>query len=176
MSLLIIRTMNSMVLVPCLCLVALVGAQVPGFGPCPNIQPMQHFDVKKYLGVWYEQKRYFAIFEAGGICVTAQTSRYTSIKGEAKLTGKDGEGKLGVTFPSVGGFQAPYIVLGTDYWSYAVVTSCVDLYQIGNFQLAWILTRKAHPTEETLAKIDQVLSTSPLNVHYFRKTPQTCNY
>jgi Bacterial lipocalin len=39
--------------------------------------------VLQYLGLWYEQLRYFAIFEAGGICVTAE---YTD----------QGEGVVGV--------------------------------------------------------------------------------
>ncbi|KAJ4449008.1 hypothetical protein ANN_00402 [Periplaneta americana] len=46
-------------------------AQVPFPGGCPTVKAMQDFDVLKFLGLWYEQKRYFAIFEAGGICVTA---------------------------------------------------------------------------------------------------------
>lgn len=65
-----------------------IKAQVPFFGPCPDVKTMNNFDLTKvknqayqlwkfhmifhqYLGKWYEAERYFALFEFGGKCVTA---------------------------------------------------------------------------------------------------------
>lgn len=67
-----------------------ITAQVPFFGPCPEVKTMSNFDLIKvnkntthvqikialfvviqYLGKWYEAERYFALFEFGGKCVTA---------------------------------------------------------------------------------------------------------
>lgn len=92
-------------------------AQVPGFGKCPNVNIMQNFDVKRYLGLWYEVQKYPFIFTLGGTCVTAnyelnadqtvqvfnrqiRKSQEDTIKGTARLI-QPGVGALGVTFPNV---------------------------------------------------------------------------
>lgn len=49
----------------------LATAQVPAFGKCPNVSVMQNFDARRYLGLWYEVRKYPFIFTLGGKCVTA---------------------------------------------------------------------------------------------------------
>ena len=92
-------------------------AQVPGFGRCPNVNVMQNFDVKRYLGLWYEVQKYPFIFTLGGKCVTAnydlnadqtvqvfnrqiKKGQEDTIKGTARII-QPGVGSLGVTFPNV---------------------------------------------------------------------------
>ncbi|KAF4530683.1 hypothetical protein B566_EDAN004922 [Ephemera danica] len=95
---------------------------------------------------WFEHKKYFAIFQAGGTCVTAKYTdngngvvgvlnrqfnplmdSYSTITGTAKLNNNESEeAKLIVRFPTVGNFSGKYWVLGTDYSSYSVVWSCND--------------------------------------------------
>ncbi|XP_057656922.1 apolipoprotein D-like isoform X1 [Diorhabda carinulata] len=133
-------------------------AQIPSVGSCPNVETVQNFDVARYLGKWFEMERYFAIFELGGKCVTAEyslhdngtvhvrnqqlqfyTEAQTTIDGTARLASNTGEAKLLVTFPSLPvTFDAPYWVVETDYDSYSVVWSCVDL-RILNFRKYEIL-------------------------------------
>merc|ERR1712168_717510 len=44
------------------------------WGGCPQQNVEQNFDLSAYLGKWYEVQKYFAIFELGGKCVTAEYS------------------------------------------------------------------------------------------------------
>lgn len=46
-------------------------SQVPRFGACPNFHVIEDFDVERYLGLWYEVRKYPFIFTIGGRCVTA---------------------------------------------------------------------------------------------------------
>ncbi|XP_067010636.2 apolipoprotein D [Anabrus simplex] len=167
-------------------------AQVPFLGSCPHMEVVQNFNVSAYLGKWYEQQRYFAIFELGAHCVTATytdegngvvgvnnentnvaTNRKSSIKGEATLVGKNGEAKLKVVFPSVGNFGAPYWILETDYTRYAIVWSCSGLLG-ANAQFAWVLTREKNPGLEVLAEIKEQLEKHNVPARPFLKTKQIC--
>lgn len=92
-------------------------AQVPSFGSCPTVRVMQNFDVRRYLGLWYEVKKYPFIFTLGGKCVTAnydlnqdgtvqvfnkqyRNNQEDSITGKARLL-HQGVGMLGVSFANV---------------------------------------------------------------------------
>lgn len=46
-------------------------AQVTGLGPCPKVQPVENFDIKRYLGLWYEIEKYPTPFSRGTKCITA---------------------------------------------------------------------------------------------------------
>ncbi|KAI5639684.1 lipocalin-like domain-containing protein [Phthorimaea operculella] len=49
-------------------------AQVVFPGNCPDVAAMTDFNPSRYLGKWYEAEKYFAIFQLGGKCVTAEYS------------------------------------------------------------------------------------------------------
>lgn len=50
-------------------------AQIPSFGGCAEYQPMVGFDREKFMGVWYEQERYFTFSELAGKCISATYER-----------------------------------------------------------------------------------------------------
>ncbi|XP_044765369.1 uncharacterized protein LOC123321703 [Coccinella septempunctata] len=180
--------MSSIILL--LCIYA-VQAQVPFGGLCPNVKSMEGFQVDKYLGKWYEAERYFAIFQFGGRCVTAeyslnsdgtvtvnnkQTSSLTGtrsgIMGVANIVGRPDEGKLSVRFPSLPvQFDAPYWILSTDYDNYSVVWSCVN-FGLLNTRNLWILTRNRNPSPEVIKKVYSILDKMGIDKTILMKTDQ----
>ncbi|CAG9855050.1 unnamed protein product [Phyllotreta striolata] len=163
--------------------------QVPYFGPCPDVKTVTNFDVKKYAGKWYEVERYFAVFEFGSKCVTAdykiddngfinivnqQISTFTGIQslieGNANQISRSEEAKLSINFPSLPiTFDAPYWVVGTDYDNYSVVWSCSD-FGILSTRNAWILTREKQPTIKIMEKAYKVLDKHGISRAYFIRT------
>ncbi|XP_015600998.1 apolipoprotein D [Cephus cinctus] len=166
-------------------------AQVPFLGVCPNMEIMMNFEVEKYVGKWYEAERYFALFEFGGKCVTANynlsengsvqimnkqisalTGVASSIEGIARLIGRSDDPKLTVTFPSLPlPVDAPYWILDTDYKSYAVVWSCTN-FGVFSIRNAWILTREPRPPVAVLEKAYQVIDRNNISRAYFIRTDQ----
>merc|ERR1711911_229890 len=61
-----------------------VQSQKVFFGSCPNVATEENFDMSQYAKVWYENRKYCAIFQLGQRCVIAN---YTD----------NGDGTYGVT-------------------------------------------------------------------------------
>ncbi|XP_043465732.1 apolipoprotein D-like [Leptopilina heterotoma] len=166
-------------------------SQVPGIGNCPKVKVIQDFNASKYMGLWYAATKYFAIFEFGGKCTTANyslnsngsvnvinrqinilTERPSTIEGIARVKSNQTEGKLEVVFPSLPGkFSAPYWILDTDYDNYAVVFSCTDL-GLFHFKIVWILTRKPDPPSLIVQQALDVLKKNNLSSLLLIKTDQ----
>ncbi|XP_015438393.1 PREDICTED: apolipoprotein D-like [Dufourea novaeangliae] len=169
----------------------MASAQVPFLGACPNLEAMQNFDIIRYIGKWYEVERYFALFEFGGKCVTANYSQgengsinilnkqissltgvSSSIEGIGKSLGRTSESKLIVTFPSLPlPVDAPYWILDTDYETYSVVWSCSN-FSVFSVRNAWILTREPKPPVSVLEKAYQILDKNSISRAYFIRTDQ----
>ncbi|XP_034834497.1 apolipoprotein D-like [Maniola hyperantus] len=160
-------------------------------GACPDVAVTTDFDASRYLGKWYEAEKYFAAFEFGGKCITAnyglkdngvvsvlnkQISTYTGMKsaieGEAMQVSRSDEAKLSVRFPSLPvNIAAPYWVVDTDYDSYSLVWSCYD-FGIFHTRNAWILTRERNPPMEVLDKVYTAADKNNINRAYFLRTDQ----
>lgn len=48
-----------------------LNAQIPGIGECPKVTVVNNFNLPRYLGLWYEVKKYPFVFTIGAKCVTA---------------------------------------------------------------------------------------------------------
>lgn len=51
-------------------------SQVLRFGRCPTVKTVTNFDEPRFLGAWYEIKRYPFFFNLGGKCVTNTYGQY----------------------------------------------------------------------------------------------------
>lgn len=105
----------SAIIILSLCVaINIISAQVTG-GPCPNLQGVANFNVKKYLGSWYEFKKYPNFFSRGAKCITAtyalQKDGNVSVLNQQTINGTADKilgyarpissGVLGVNFPTV---------------------------------------------------------------------------
>ena len=124
--------------------------------------PVAHFDLKQYLGNWYEIARFPHSFEKDLVGVTANYSirndgkirvinagykgsldgTYKTIEGKAKPADTTDSGHLRVSFFLF--FYADYYILELDTvnYEYALVGSSSPDY-------LWILSRRPHIAQET---------------------------
>jgi apolipoprotein D and lipocalin family protein len=106
-----------------------------------GVEPVEGFDLERYLGTWYEIARLDHVYERGLSKVTAQYSKrddglvkvvnrgysaedgeWKEIVGRAKPVGRASEGHLQVSF--FGPFYASYVIFELDEdYRYAFVTS-----------------------------------------------------
>ncbi|CAG0904404.1 unnamed protein product [Darwinula stevensoni] len=133
-------------------------------------------DVTPFLGTWYEIERFYADYEANGKCTKVEYS--TTPDGRIALISTALHARTGRPLVSygVGSFdysdlsrmsvrlsptpsspepeEFPYLVLDTDYESYAVLFSCSSLCR-GQYhtETAWILGRAAAISRGTLGQI-----------------------
>ncbi|XP_016955064.1 apolipoprotein D [Drosophila biarmipes] len=169
--------------------VCLGNAQVPFPGKCPDVQLLDSFDAEAYMGIWYEYSAYPNTFELGQECVYANYSIVDSSTvsvvngGISGVTGQAtnataiakvlGPGQLAVAFYEGQSLtNANYLVLGTDYESYAVVYSCTSITQWANIKFAWILTRERQPSAETIDVAKKILDDNKVSQEYLSKTVQ----
>lgn len=128
-----------------------------------NVTPIQQFDVKRYLGTWYEIARLDHSFERGLEQVTAEYSllddgkiqvvnkgyspakdAWKQASGKAFLAGRTDEGFLKVSF--FGPFYSSYVIfdLDTKNYQYAYVSG-------PNHSYLWLLSRTPKVDEATMA-------------------------
>ncbi|KAL8575376.1 hypothetical protein ACOMHN_048669 [Nucella lapillus] len=163
------------------------------FGKCSKPPVKQDFDVTRYLGKWWEYKRFPAPFEIASTCGFAN---YTLIAirsrsstpaykrstcdlffkyrkpivavGEAVVVDPAKPGELQVSFGNMpaGDGKPNYFVVDTDYENFAVVFSCSD-FGIGNIQFLWILTRAQGRRPDNQGAIEKTLTNSGVDLRPF---------
>ncbi|XP_018022290.1 apolipoprotein D isoform X2 [Hyalella azteca] len=170
--------LKCVLMIVCLLSIAAQAQELSFFKKCPNPSVVSNLDANRYLGKWYENRKYFAIFQFGGRCASAKYSdagnglikvennqlnifgKPSGVVGQAKFANPSSrEGKLSVSFSSPTPYannsnavtDSNYWVLDTDYNSYAVVWSCTSAL-IANIQFMWVLTRDPQPSEALVNK------------------------
>jgi apolipoprotein D and lipocalin family protein len=148
------RVVRYISLLLCLLLTGCVG--IP-----ENVKPVDHFNVEKYLGKWYEIARLDHFFEQGLDRVTAEyrlrddgginvlnrgysvrENKWKEIEGKAYFVRKTDEGYLKVSF--FGPFYGSYIVFELDRRNYQYSLVCGP-----DKSYLWLLSRTPKMDEDT---------------------------
>ncbi|XP_066295456.1 apolipoprotein D-like [Branchiostoma lanceolatum] len=140
---------------------------------CPRVPTKANFDIRPYMGRWYELSKYPNSFQSGE-CGTAiysleedntVTVNNTQIKDDGRSDTVIGQarddpdsdipGRLQVRFSS---FQpwGSYWVVDTDYDNYSLVYSC-NYFLINRVEFLWILARDRALPEGTMNNLLQKL-------------------
>merc|ERR1711911_102540 len=129
-----------------------VQSQKVFFGSCPNVATEENFDMSQYAKVWYENRKYCAIFQLGQRCVIANYTDNSDgtygvtnsglailfnlpVSVDATLQAvSNTTGELHVSYS--GTENAPtsgnYLVLDTDYTGYSIL----ELYRLRIIQFS----------------------------------------
>ncbi|XP_026462096.1 apolipoprotein D-like [Ctenocephalides felis] len=165
-------------------------AQIPQLGFCPDVKPMQDFDMEAFLGDWFETERYFTVSELGRRCVFSNyerrpdgsirvsnqmTNAFTNVKrtwvGELSTKGEN-SGSMLVKYNTLPvSLDTSYSVLDTDYDTYAVVYNCNPVGPI-HTQSCWVLTRERNPPSAVLQRAYGILDKYKISRTFFVKTNQ----
>ncbi|XP_050354414.1 LOW QUALITY PROTEIN: uncharacterized protein LOC126776158 [Nymphalis io] len=162
-------------------------------GQCdPNINAVTNFDAVRYMNLWHDIASYPTRFQEG----TCNNAFYTltdgtvdvfntqvinerldTMRGSARLATTDGSAKLIVSFPIAGSnlqTETPYWVLTTDYISYALVYSCVNLNEEYRQVWSWKLSRSKTLSPSAETAINNVINTVPvLDNRYYNMKDQS---
>ncbi|XP_055057663.1 apolipoprotein Da, duplicate 1 isoform X2 [Misgurnus anguillicaudatus] len=162
-----------------LALVPILKAQVPHWGPCPEPATQPAFNLKKFMGRWFEIAKLPAQFERGRCIETNFTlmldgsarvvgseilkGELKTIEGTAVVEDKRNPAKLGISFSYVLPYT-PYWILSTDYENSALVYSCTDVLRLFHVDFAWILGRTRSLPAATIDHGKEVFTNNNIDV------------
>ncbi|XP_077088154.1 apolipoprotein Da, duplicate 1 isoform X1 [Siphateles boraxobius] len=157
----------------------IINAQVPHWGPCPEPTTQPSFNLKKFMGRWFEIAKLPAQFERGRCIETNFTLKLDgtahvvsseilkgelrTIDGTAVVEDKKNPAKLGISFSYVLPYT-PYWILSTDYENSALVYSCTDVLRLFHVDFAWILGRTRSLPAATVDHGKEVFSNNNIDV------------
>ncbi|XP_073948491.1 apolipoprotein D-like [Choristoneura fumiferana] len=152
-------------------------------GKCPVVEPMPGFEMKQLLGVWYVIQKTstgsscitynFTATEEPGTYELEQVSQHlilglTPLKHDYRYTGvltvpdPSVPARMKVRFPLNVAGSASYIVLATDYTTYAAIFTCQSIL-FGHRRSATILSRTKELDKMYLDKLRTKLSSHGIN-------------
>ncbi len=161
----------------------------PLFSQTEQVKTVDHVDLKKYVGLWYEIARIPNKFQDQ--CVKGTTAQYSienddrikvinscidedgevdEAEGVAKVVDKKSNAKLEVSFVSFLGirpFWGDYWIVGLDEnYMWAVIGTPDRKY-------GWILSRTKKLEESTMNEIKNILKRNGYNLDDFKESPQS---
>ncbi len=154
-----------------------------------SLQTVDHVDLDKYLGRWYEIASYPASFQKGCRCTTADyarepgkkyirvtnrcirfrngKSKMSVIHGKAFVVPGSNNSKLKVQF--FWPFRGDYYIIGlADDYSWAVVGHPGRKY-------LWILSRESYMPSYTFNHILTIIKSKGYDLKILQRTPQECD-
>ncbi|XP_055708066.1 apolipoprotein D-like [Phlebotomus papatasi] len=166
--------------------------QFPTFGRCPDYAPVADFDKERFLGMWYEQERYFTLTDLASKCTSIYyerradnklyanngvVNRLTNVQrivsGQLTLFGRGTTGKFNVRYTNTPiAYDTTYNVLDTDYDGYAVLYSCSSVIPFGHTDFVWLMTRDRLPAGDVLQRAYGTLDKYKISRTFFVETDQ----
>ncbi|KAG4079681.1 hypothetical protein HA402_009067 [Bradysia odoriphaga] len=143
-------------------------------GRCPYIEPIEHFEMLKFLGRWYaiqetstksscmtydflegsRSGEYLMEQSSEGYVKSLNVSYKVSYAGKLTVPDSNACNKMTVTYPLIRLMGTIlFEVITTDYETYAAVTTCQNVLWLLKRQTTTFLSRTKHISEETLEKI-----------------------
>ncbi|XP_049454582.1 apolipoprotein Da, duplicate 1 [Epinephelus fuscoguttatus] len=169
----------------------LIRAQVPHWGPCPEPAVQPAFNLRQFMGRWFEIAKLPAQFEKGRCIETNFTlttdnsirvvsseilqGELRKIVGTGVIEDLKNPAKLGISYSYVLPYS-PYWILSTDYTNVALVYSCTDILRLFHVDFAWILGRTRTLPDATIQRAMQIFANN--NIDVTRMIPskqQGCN-
>eukprot|EP00347_Sterkiella_histriomuscorum_P010223 403377127 len=188
-------TLTTSLLLATLCLLNIVQGSTT-LGKCPEVQLRSTLDTALYKGRWYEVQRGDLFQEDDQICVTAdytlQYDRSLRIKNRARYPDGSFGGIMGRVVCRQAECRAKfdqffipagkYMVLDTDYNTYAIVYTCAQyLFGVFKQENVWVLSRSTTAFDATTQT--NILNTIQTRIPNYditklKTTPQggTCVY
>ncbi|XP_061550507.1 apolipoprotein D-like [Phycodurus eques] len=168
-------------------IVPLVRAQVPHWGPCPEPDVQPAFNLKQFMGRWFEIARLPTQFERGRCIETNFTFKVDKsirvvsseiLKGELRkiegtgvIEDQKNPAKLGISYSYVLPFS-PYWILSTDYVNTALVYSCTDVLRLFHLDFAWIFSRTRTLPQSTIDSAKETFANNNIDVTRMIDTKQ----
>ncbi|XP_061695638.1 apolipoprotein D-like [Syngnathoides biaculeatus] len=168
-------------------IVPLVRSQVPHWGPCPEPDVQPAFNLKQFMGRWFEIARLPTQFERGCCIQTNFTFKadkairvvssevlkgeLRKIEGTGVIEDQKNPAKLGISYSYVLPFS-PYWILSTDYVNTALVYSCTDVLRLFHLDFAWILSRTRTLPRSTIDSAKETFFNNNIDVTRMIDTKQ----
>ncbi|KAL3286329.1 hypothetical protein HHI36_000837 [Cryptolaemus montrouzieri] len=169
-----------------------INCQVPLYGECPQVDPQQNFDMKKWSGSWYLVEAYHTEFLKGGKCIQqtfstkpdgsvaidlkqidSKTEKSSTLKGSAKVVGDNDDGALQIKIFNTS-FNGVVNVIDTDYQTYTLNSWCEEDKSKKNFMktMVWIEARKPQLPDDLKQKLYKVMEQIGFNARLLMKINQ----
>lgn len=162
-------------------------------GVCPKYPIIRDFDFHRYMGLWFQQDKLQASWEAPGRCWKTLYSRDRK-NGQFKMrmifsstiTGRYEEYDSQLTLqnpgkPSIIKYTIPltfmedeFQVLATDYESFAIEYKCDPNGLLEKAESIWLLTRDKNPSPLVLQRAYAIMHRLGVDIRKLERVDQTC--
>ncbi|KAK3873067.1 hypothetical protein Pcinc_021901 [Petrolisthes cinctipes] len=162
-------------------------------GECPKYPIIRDFDFYRYMGLWYQQDKQQASWEAPGRCWKTLYSRDRK-NGQFKMrmifkstiTGRVEEYDSQLTLqgpakPSLIKYSIPltfmedeFQVLATDYESFSLEYKCDPNGILEKSESIWLLTREKNPSPLVLQRAYAIMHHLGVDIRKLERVDQTC--
>ncbi|XP_071517089.1 apolipoprotein D-like isoform X2 [Panulirus ornatus] len=168
-------------------------AAVAHAGICPKYPIIRDFDFHRYMGLWYQQDKRQASWEAPGRCwktlysrdrkngqfkmkmifKSTITDRVEEYDSQLTLQGPSKPSLIKYTIPLTF-MEDEFQVLATDYESFSLEYKCDPNGLLEKSESIWLLTREKNPSPLVLQRAYAILHHLGIDIRKLERVDQTC--